>query len=695
METDNGKRKRVEKKERKQVKKRARKERKKAKKARKKEKKKVKKEKKKRKKIKASTGGSTRSSSSSSTSSDEDESEDDTRHPAPPLTISTKSAISSTTSATSSTTSSTTSNSADARGQRMDWMSKPFDMQLTGREEKPKLEDPAQKKKEAPKVYGLYIPGTSTTTTTTTTNNNTTKDAAPQLVGNAQKNKLLSIAAKWKASQMKQQPDAAAGHSEPTFRKPGTRPPTTATTTTSMFLKPGTATSRVSVPPTKQLSAQPRSSQSQSQSYHRTNAASASSSSSSSSTTSTAAALPVSSQTDKNKAALAALRQSLKKPTHSSQASVARKLAPLEREDLRNGSKQGRKYEDTKLNNLAQQKYTGLKQLLEEGSGNMDEIYARNVLKQGKKFKMSSSSRSGRDEEEEVDVSLYNNSQHALTQRKKDDIAHQRQMHHAKQQEEAASRDRYNMRNPSFQRHRVVSMGEHSYLMMPSARDQLAWGHVMIVPIDSVHTIVQADENVFDEIKRYQHVLETMLQKGQPNDNEHEPLGVVYLETAQTVTRPHHTVLHCIPVSYEILEDLPIYFKKELSEVGDDWSTHKKIIETSRNGKNIRNSIPPNFPYFHVEWAGGRYPSGGMAHVIEENFPLNFGQDIVRGLLGQNPTAFGRGSGGGRRGNGRGGGGGSSSGGDRTAEERTKCINMKAALRQYDTVSKTNGNTLQ
>lgn len=321
-------------------------------------------------------------------------------------------------------------------------------------------------------------------------------------------------------------------------------------------------------------------------------------------------------------------------------SSVKPQLAPLEREDLR-GRKQGRKYV-TNEDDSSKQKYTGLKNLLEEGSGDMDAIYARNVLKQGKRFKMKGSSRAGADEEEDIDVRMYNKSNHALTQRKKDEIEHQRRAHYEKQQEEAASRDRYNMRNPSFQHHRIISTGSHSYMMLPLARDRLAWGHVMLIPIDSVHTIVQADENVWEEMKAYQQAIELMVQKGAPDDDEHEPLGMVYLETAMTVSRPHHTVIHCIPVSYEVLEDLPIYFKKSLSEEGSDWSTHKKIIETSRTGKTIRQSIPPNFPYFHVEWAGGRYPSGGMAHVIEKDFPLNFGQDIIRGLLGQNPAAFGR-----------------------------------------------------
>ena len=527
----------------------------------------------------------------------------------------------------------------------MNWMSQPFDMQLTDREPR-RLKEEEAPKKEAPKVYGLFDPIAD------------------------KKKKLLNMAAKWKLAQQKKKdptPAATAAATAtttvagtapttapttatppepaaPMFWKPGTKP--RAAPTPSPFLKPGSHPPQHPTHPTQPSSAPPP------------------------------PAAPT--QGDKNKAALAALRQSLHRPKTTTATKPTQQLAPLEREDLRSRRNQGKKYKSDQ--GATSQNYTGLKNLLDDGADNMDDVYARNILKQGKRFKMKASSRSGRDEEEEVDVSMYNKPQHALTQRKKDEVEQQRQAHYNKQQEQAASRDRYNLRNPAFPRHRLIATGEHSYLMLPSQRDSLCWGHMMLVPIDSVHTIVQADENVWDEMARYQHVIETAMQKGEPNDYEHEPLGVVYLETAITVNRPHHTVIHCIPVSYDVLEDLPIYFKKGLTEVGDEWSTHKKIIDTNRNeavGKNIRHSIPPNFPYFHVEWSGGRYSSGGYAHVIEGNFPLNFGQDVVRGLLGQNPSAFGRKD----RGGGRNGGG-------NVNVEVAKVKELKEVLKGFDTVSK-------
>ena len=48
-----------------------------------------------------------------------------------------------------------------------------------------------------------------------------------------------------------------------------------------------------------------------------------------------------------------------------------------------------------------------------------------------------------------------------------------------------------------------------------------------------------------------------------------------------------------------------MYFRQALMECDDEWSTHKKLIKTREKG--LRNSIPPNFPYFHAEWSSAGF----------------------------------------------------------------------------------------
>jgi len=54
----------------------------------------------------------------------------------------------------------------------------------------------------------------------------------------------------------------------------------------------------------------------------------------------------------------------------------------------------------------------------------------------------------------------------------------------------------------------------------------------------------------------------------------------------------------------------------------------KKVIPTSGN---LRNVIPENLAYFHVEFGLDR----GFVHVIDDdaNFPSSFGLNVIRGML--------------------------------------------------------------
>ena len=47
------------------------------------------------------------------------------------------------------------------------------------------------------------------------------------------------------------------------------------------------------------------------------------------------------------------------------------------------------------------------------------------------------------------------------------------------------------------------------------------------------------------------------------------------------------------------------------------WSQHKKLLPIAPE-KGVRRTIPAEFAYFSVEWAGGRYAAGGYGHIIED-----------------------------------------------------------------------------
>lgn len=68
-----------------------------------------------------------------------------------------------------------------------------------------------------------------------------------------------------------------------------------------------------------------------------------------------------------------------------------------------------------------------------------------------------------------------------------------------------------------------------------------------------------------------------------------------------------------------------------IDEAEDEWSQHnaKKLIDTSQKG--LRNSIPKNFPYFHVEFGLNK----GFVHVIDDETQFNgsLGFNVLRGML--------------------------------------------------------------
>ncbi|RKP11343.1 hypothetical protein BJ684DRAFT_13050, partial [Piptocephalis cylindrospora] len=115
--------------------------------------------------------------------------------------------------------------------------------------------------------------------------------------------------------------------------------------------------------------------------------------------------------------------------------------------------------------------------------------------------------------------------------------------------------------------------------------------------------------------------------------------GYVFLETHLGGGGHRHAVMECIPIpSSSMITELPGYFKEALTLVDEEWSQHRKIIETGTGGereagtndRSFRTTLTPQLPYFHV-WFGLDGRSRGMGHVIEDRdqFPSYFVLEVV------------------------------------------------------------------
>ncbi|KAI4357684.1 hypothetical protein L6164_001618 [Bauhinia variegata] len=179
------------------------------------------------------------------------------------------------------------------------------------------------------------------------------------------------------------------------------------------------------------------------------------------------------------------------------------------------------------------------------------------------------------------------------------------------------------LENPNRPMHLVVSIANHTYLMLPQWQPVVP-GHCCILPIQHEAATRTVDDDVWTEIRNFKKCLIMMFAE--------QGKEVVFLETVMGLAQQRrHCMIECIPLPQDIAKEAPLYFKKAIDEAEDEWSQHnaKKLIDTSQKG--LRNSIPKHFPYFHVEFGLNR----GFVHVIddEKQFNSNLGLNVIRGML--------------------------------------------------------------
>ncbi|KII90551.1 hypothetical protein PLICRDRAFT_52280 [Plicaturopsis crispa FD-325 SS-3] len=152
----------------------------------------------------------------------------------------------------------------------------------------------------------------------------------------------------------------------------------------------------------------------------------------------------------------------------------------------------------------------------------------------------------------------------------------------------------------------VVAMGTRVYLSC-TLHDELLDGHCLIVPIQHHLNMLEADDDVWDEVRNFMKCLMRMYAD--------EDKGVVFYETVINLKWQAHTCIECVPLPWDQFEEIPAYFKESILASEAEWSQHKKLIDFSARPGGFRRAMVPNLPYFMVQFdhKGER----GYGHVIE------------------------------------------------------------------------------
>jgi hypothetical protein len=191
------------------------------------------------------------------------------------------------------------------------------------------------------------------------------------------------------------------------------------------------------------------------------------------------------------------------------------------------------------------------------------------------------------------------------------------------------------LESPTFQRNRLLALGDHVTLVMaPSNRSLIPGAHFYLVPIQHAPSLTSCeDDDVWNEIHRFQSSLRNMFAQNNK--------AVLFCETVLPSAIFWQTKMECLVVPMSTAQEAPLYFKNALAEQADEWGTHQKLLHTSGN-KGLRRTIPKNFPYVYLEYDRDQT---GYAQMIESSsshtsFPPDFCVDTVAGMMQMDPMRF-------------------------------------------------------
>jgi len=182
----------------------------------------------------------------------------------------------------------------------------------------------------------------------------------------------------------------------------------------------------------------------------------------------------------------------------------------------------------------------------------------------------------------------------------------------------------------------ILSLATRVYMTLQT-EPELATGGAVIVPIQHRLNLLECDDDEWEEIRNFMKSLTRMYYEREK--------GVIFYENAAHMhSRRGHAALFAVPVPLHLADNAPAFFKEAILSADEEWSQHKKLIDTLANAQRagygkqaFRKSLVKEMPYFHV-WFN---LDGGLGHVIEDErrWPKGdlFAREVIGGMLRKGP----------------------------------------------------------
>ncbi|KAL8929953.1 MAG: hypothetical protein Q9208_001097 [Pyrenodesmia sp. 3 TL-2023] len=185
----------------------------------------------------------------------------------------------------------------------------------------------------------------------------------------------------------------------------------------------------------------------------------------------------------------------------------------------------------------------------------------------------------------------------------------------------------------------MVSLATRVYLTLPT-EPEISDGGACIVPIQHRGNLLECDDDEWEEIRNFMKSL-TRMYHDQGRD-------VIYYENAATPQLKKHAGMEVVPLPYSLGETAPAFFKEAIISSDEEWTQHKKLIDTLAKAKEglgklaFRRTLAKEMPYFHVWFE----IDGGLGHIIEDGnrWPKGdlFAREILGGMLDKGPEIIKR-----------------------------------------------------